>query len=100
MDGGKMTTQEIKDPVGISDNGVRSYIPPTFNFELRNSSGRLIATVSQVVWPDRNLTDYDAVATLSADGKRAKGMLSEYDAGPQARESGIRFTIGDVVMTE
>ncbi|MFC8447777.1 hypothetical protein [Kitasatospora sp. NPDC057223] len=92
-----MTGQQVDQPVRITDNGVRSFIPPTFCFELHHESGSLVATVSEVLLAARNVSDFEALELLRAEGLRATGTLSEYDAGPQARQAGLRFTIRNTV---
>ncbi|MDT0443517.1 SAM domain-containing protein [Streptomyces johnsoniae] len=90
-----MTDEAVEQPVSVTDNGVRSFLPPTFCFDLHDRSGILVATVSGVAWPQAGLADFEAVARLTVEGLRATGVVSEYDAGPQARTSGRRFLIRD-----
>ncbi|MCX4968004.1 hypothetical protein OHA98_25235 [Streptomyces sp. NBC_00654] len=93
-----MTSQQVALPVRVSDNGVRSFIPPTFCFELHDRAGTLVSTVSRVVWTERNTEDFDAVALLRAGRVLAAGgHIDSYDAGPQAREPGFVFTFADTV---
>lgn len=93
-----MTERRVEQAVRVVDNGVRSFIPPTFCFELRDESRNLVATVSQVIWAEENVADFDALETLRSEGLRATGTISEYDAGPQARRVGRRFTIRNTVV--
>jgi hypothetical protein len=89
-------TIQVDEPVKVTDNGVRSFIPPTFCFDLHNAAGQLVDTVSQVVidvFEQRGLRDFDAVAWLDQSRLWALGSISEYDAGPEARVPGKRFTI-------
>ncbi len=79
------------------DNGVRSFIPPTFCFELIDASEVLVATVSRVTWHGRGLSDFDATTALQSESLWVTGSVSDYDAGPQARETGRGFTITDSV---
>lgn len=89
-----MATQSIDSPVEVRDNGVRSFIPPSFCFDLRSSSGGVVATVSQIVLTVRgNLEDFGALDFLNQNELLAVGSISEYDAGAQAREPGRRFTV-------
>ncbi|WP_331736456.1 hypothetical protein OG426_54590 (plasmid) [Streptomyces canus] len=85
-------TEEQVDHVQVSDNGVRSFIPPTFCFDLTSGSGERIATVSQIVMSD-GTADFEALKTLTRKGLRVSGTVSDYDAGPQARITGRRFVI-------
>lgn len=86
----------IDEPVRISDNGIRSFIPPTFCFDLRNAAGELVKTVSRVVLIDPSLSDYDAVAYLSQNHLWVTGEVTDYDAGPEARETGLSFTVRSI----
>ncbi|MFG3254666.1 hypothetical protein [Streptomyces sp. NPDC048172] len=91
-----MTTgpRAVETPVRVVDNGVRSFVPPTFCFELWDAAGNHVATVSRVVMSDpddRELADFDAVATLGET--RFLGRIDPYDAGPDARGQGARFTV-------
>jgi hypothetical protein len=89
-------TVRVDEPVEVSDNGVRSFIPPTFCFELHNTAGRLVDTVSQLIIeaPEhRGLRDFDALAVLDQLSLWTLGNIAEYDAGPQARVLGKRFKI-------
>ncbi|GAA2094095.1 hypothetical protein GCM10009801_61840 [Streptomyces albiaxialis] len=73
---------------------MRSFVPPTFCFELWDEEGRHVATVSRVVVSDpndRELTDFDALTSL--DEPRYLGRIDPYDAGPDARGQGARFTV-------
>jgi hypothetical protein len=88
-----VTDQPIDQFVRVVDNGVRSFIPPTFCFDLVDESGALVATVSRISWNARNLSDFDAVTALQSESLGVTGIISEYDAGPQARKSGQGFTI-------
>src|SRR4051812_47225335 len=96
-----MARQSIDSPVEVRDNGVRSFIPPSFCFELRSRSGDIVATVSQIVLAVPGNTqgdkDFSALDFLSQNGLLAVGNISEYDAGSQAREPGRRFTITGLV---
>ncbi|MEE1738191.1 hypothetical protein [Streptomyces sp. BE147] len=93
-----MTAQQVTLPVRVSDNGVRSFIPPTFCFELHDRTGTLVFTVSRVVWTERSTEDFDAVALLRAGRLLAAGgHIESYDAGPQAREPGLVFTFAATV---
>jgi hypothetical protein len=90
----------VDEPVKITDNGVRSFLPPTFCFELRNINGHLVDTVSQlvVVAPEQEgLRDFDALALLDRFRLWALGRILEYDAGPEARIPGRRFEISQCV---
>ncbi len=89
-----MTEGTVERPVRVVDNGRRSFIPPTFCFELRDAaSDAPVATVSHVVLSHPPRGDFDAVRHLTDEGLAATGVISRYDAGPQAREPGLRFTI-------
>jgi hypothetical protein len=91
-----MDTVVVDQPVEVVDNGKRCFIPPCFNFELRGQDGTLVATVSRVVLDVegfRGVRDFDALHVLSSCGALALGIISDYDAGPEARETGREFTI-------
>lgn len=88
-----MNEQRIDRPVRVSDNGVRSFIPPTFCFDLIDDAGVRVATVSRVVLDSPPLRDFDLVATFTREHLRATGAIAAYDAGEQAREAGRCFTI-------
>lgn len=90
-----MADRNVDDPAHVTDNGVRSFIPPTFCFELRSRQGNLIATVSRVLLIDDGglRTDSDAVAELQRAELLAVGIIEVYDAGPQARSAGEQFTV-------
>jgi hypothetical protein len=87
----------VAEPVTVADNGVRSFVPPTFCFELRDGKGELVATVSQIVMPGIELTDFDLITEVTRAGALLTGTITPYDAGPTARRPGSRFTITDVV---
>ncbi|RDI50119.1 hypothetical protein [Nocardia mexicana] len=88
-------TEKIVEPVRITDNGVRSFIPPTFCFELRDLGDTLVETVSRVIHGERR--DFDVVADLRLRHMAALGRITDYDAGPQARVPGKQFTIDQVI---
>ena len=96
-----MATLAITTPVEVRDNGVRSFIPPTFCFELVTANCEIVDTVSAVSLqgraPPRNVEDFDAAKYLSDSALMALAEVSEYGAGPQARELGRRFTVTEVV---
>ena len=86
----------------VIDNGIRSFIPPTFCFELRNADDELVETVSRVGLAQESgaefdAADLDAVEELQRRGLMARGVTEDYDAGPQARIAGRRFTITELV---
>ncbi|MDJ1135010.1 hypothetical protein [Streptomyces iconiensis] len=91
-----MTHRTVHTPVRVVDNGVRSFLPPTFCFELWDETGALVATVSQVVLADqddREMTDFEALGALHGEELRAVGRIDPYDAGPGAPSPGARFTV-------
>lgn len=89
-----MTAQKVDQAVTVLDNGIRSFIPPNFCFELVDRSGALFAIVSEVVVADNtDIRDFDAVALLEREQAWATGEIEEYDAGPKAQKNGMRFTI-------
>lgn len=87
----------VDEPVIVVDNGVRSFIPPTFCFELRAEDDSLVDTVSRVVLRDADLYDFAAVEELARKGLRAAGEVHNYDAGPQAQIPGKSFEIDRTV---
>jgi hypothetical protein len=97
MGSDELTEQRIDQPVKLTDNGVRSFIPPTFCFELHDETGNVIATVSQIIWTEQGASDFEVVGRLESSCLRATGIVSEYEAGPQARQPGRRFAIHGVV---
>ncbi|WP_157254617.1 hypothetical protein [Nonomuraea typhae] len=88
-------TVPLVEPVQVSDNGVRSFIPPTFCFVLRDHTGQPVDVVSSllITMEARQLRDYDALALLERFGLWCVGSVDEYDAGPQAQTPGRRFSI-------
>lgn len=92
----ELTEKTIDQPVRLADNGVRSFIPPTFCFDLLDETGSAIATVSQIVWAEQGISDFEAVGRLESSNLRVTGTISEYESGTQARQSGRRFTIRSV----
>jgi len=92
-----MSGLEIDEPVIVVDNGVRSFIPPTFCFELRAEDDSVVDTVSRVVLREADLLDFDVIEELTRKGLRATGEVRAYDAGPQARSSGKSFEINRTV---
>ncbi|MER5886160.1 hypothetical protein ABT160_20250 [Streptomyces sp. NPDC001941] len=94
----------VDRPVRVVDNGLRSFVPPAFCFELRDAvAGTLIATVSRVVLGGRGagvpaLQDFEAVGHLEATGRAVTGVITPYDAGPSAREPGLCFTTEEVEL--
>jgi hypothetical protein len=96
-----METRDINLPVKVTDNGLRSFIPPCFCFELRDHSNTLVEIVSQVVLEvaDRpRLRDFEVLDMLHQNGLSTLGTISDYDAGSEARETGRRFTILQIVQ--
>ena len=79
------------------DNGVRCFLPPCFNFELRGSSGDLLTIVSEVVLvldaAQAAKRDFDAIDYMSINGLVAVGRVVEYDAGGTAKTVGRRFEV-------
>lgn len=90
-------TSRIDEPVHVTDNGVRSFIPPAFCFDLRDPAGVLAQTVSRLRWDTEALEDFDVVAELERRGAAAVGAVTEYDAGPMARTPGRQFTVAEAV---
>ncbi|MFE7072533.1 hypothetical protein ACFU96_20880 [Streptomyces sp. NPDC057620] len=87
----------VEEPVRVVDNGIRSFIPPTYCFELRDTAGGIVATVSQVVMTDSTLTNFNLLAALSRDDAQVVGKIASYDPGASARCPGARFTITGVI---
>jgi hypothetical protein len=90
----------VDQPVEVVDNGARCFIPPCFSFDLRDTAGTLVATVSQVVLEAEvcpGAQDFDAIDALRQPRMLALGAISDYDPGPEAREVGRRFTKKRVV---
>jgi len=91
------TVRRVDQPVKVTDNGIRSFVPPTFCFDLHDASGVLVDTVSQLIMDapeQRGLRDFEALALLDRFGLLAIGLISEYDSGPQAQGvPGKRFSI-------
>jgi hypothetical protein len=58
--------------------------------------GHRIQLVLQVTGQPQ-VRDFDALGILDRDKLLALGDISEYDAGPQAREAGRRFSITGLV---
>lgn len=91
-----MTDRVVDVPVAVRDNGIRSFVPPTFCFELRAVDNQLVDTVSQllvVAETQKGLRDFDVLALLDRFGLLALGRISEYDAGPEAMVPGKRFLV-------
>jgi hypothetical protein len=85
--------------VVVVDNGVRSFIPPNFCFELRDQDGAIVTTVSRVVLDVPRysaLEDFEALELLGRENHTVTGSVSDYDAGPEAREQGRMFTVRSV----
>jgi hypothetical protein len=103
-----MSERTVPVPVRVVDNGVRSFVPPTFCFELWDEKGNRVATVSQVVMADeddRELADFEALDALGpgsgAGGQvRVLGRIDPYEAGGEARAQGARFTVTETVRTD
>jgi hypothetical protein len=91
----------VSSPVELRDNGVRSFLPPNFCFELRDASGNVVATVSRLILEVEGQTepmkDFDALEFLHTNQLMALGDISEYDAGPEAREPGRQLSISRFV---
>jgi hypothetical protein len=86
----------IDTPVVVRDNGIRSFIPPSYCFDLVDGSGDVVEVVSAIALRGQglpDLADFDAVKYLGDNNLVALGEVAEYDAGPQAREPGRRFTV-------
>jgi len=95
-----MATTLITQPVDIRDNGVRSFIPPSFCFELVAATGEILDVVSAVGFRGRDhpdLTDFEAANHLAKNGLMSLGEVSEYDAGRESREAGRRYTVTEVI---
>ncbi|MFI6497988.1 hypothetical protein [Nonomuraea typhae] len=88
-------TVPLEEPVQVSDNGVRSFIPPTLCFVLRNRSGDPVDVVSSllITMDARQFRDFEALALLDQFGLWCIGSVDEYDAGPEAQAPGRRFSI-------
>jgi hypothetical protein len=98
-----MADQVVAVPVSLRYNGVTSFIPPTFCFDLIDAAGETVATVSDVVIdvPSRGSAVHglEAIEALREDGALAVGSISEYDAGATARQQGRRFTVLRLINT-
>jgi hypothetical protein len=93
-----MTGQKtIDQPVTIVDNGIRSFIPPTFCFELFTDTGERVAVVSRLEAAGSGLCDFDVLEALRGRSLRAIGLVEPYDAGPEARREGLRFVVRGTV---
>ena len=91
-----MGADRLNQPVSIADNGLRCFIPPCFNFEIRGQSGSLVTTVSQLVlnapgYP--RVQDFEALEVLNRNRLLCAGTIEDYDPGPEAKETGRRFTM-------
>ncbi|MDA0631859.1 hypothetical protein OUY22_00380 [Nonomuraea sp. MCN248] len=83
--------------VRIIDNGLRSFVPPCFCFELRAGpgEGHLVATVSQIVLPTGEVLEsgFAAGQELGLEpGAPHDGFIEPYEAGPRG-DRGARFTV-------
>lgn len=84
-----MSARTVPAPVRVIDNGVRSFVPPTFCFELWDEDGNHVATVSQLVMADeddRELADFEALDALESgrgagDQVRVLGRIDPYEVG-------------------
>lgn len=92
-----MTSTPINQPVKVIDNGIRSFIPPNFCFELLLESGDRLDLVSRLEVTGIDLRDFDVLEMLRQGSYRALGFISEYEAGPEARKIGRQFTIQKVI---
>lgn len=83
----------------MRDNGVRSFVPPTFRFELVDvHDGTVVRTVSRVSLPSLGATDDGAVAELERRQLWAAGSVSEYDVEPAGQGvKGLAFDISRTV---
>ena len=88
----------VDAPVTVRDNGVRSFVPPTFCFELHDAvDDHLVDTVSALLITTPSLQfgfrDFEVIAFLQQHKLHALGTISSYDAGPPANELGKQFSI-------
>ncbi|WP_326806925.1 hypothetical protein OHB04_05390 [Streptomyces sp. NBC_01775] len=114
-----MSARTVPAPVRVIDNGVRSFVPPTFCFELWDEDGNHVATVSQLVMADeddRELADFEALDALESgrgagDQVRVLGRIDPYEVGGtgdavgaggggEDRDPGARFTVTETVRTD
>lgn len=99
-----LTEQERQHigPVVLRDNGVRSFIPPCFCWELINASGHVVATVSDVEYGIQNLGEADINPTKAEilEGKvKVVGILQNYSvlSAANVSENGVRFLIKEII---
>lgn len=74
-------------PVSIEDNGLTSFVPPCFHWELRDSRGRLVETVSDI---DSSLVS-SSVGEIVVKRMAVSGRLEAYPL-PHG-QTGVRFVI-------
>ena len=86
-----MATLAITTPVVVRDNGVRSFIPPTFCFELVTANCEIVDTVSAVSLqgraPPRNVEYFDAAKYLSDSALMALVKFPNMVQGPRHESS-------------
>ena len=89
----------VERAVHIIDNGIRSYVPPNFCWELRDSEDRLFQIVSEVDFSFLALQPTEAETIFGKLIQKkilAKGVIEEYVAEPTGK-IGKRFFVREVV---
>ncbi len=95
-----MSEQPVDTPVLVTDNGLRSFLAPTFCFDLTDAQGRLVATVSELVLPnDPQVVDFAALEIINQQGPWALGLITEHDVGNREGVLGRWFTVTQLLPT-
>ena len=78
--------RQIREPVFLRDNGLTSFIPPCFKWELRGGAGDLLVVVS-----DLDLSSIDGASPRELEDEQSllEGYIEEYETEQGA--AGLRF---------
>lgn len=85
--------------VKIVDNGLRSFVPPCFCFDL-HAETEVIDTVSQIALPSSELLECGFSRANEGHfdpSNYHSGVIEHYEAGPRG-EQGKRFVITETVQ--
>ena len=72
--------------VRVFDNGLRSFLPPCFCYQLYGADNAKQATVSEVLFPNQDVTLQDCIKCALP----VSGQLVEYDC-QASRTKGLRL---------
>jgi hypothetical protein len=93
-----MAKRDIAMGITVRDNGVRSFVPPNYCFELVDSQGNVVDVVSEVVIEESGEKNFDAISLLLNSDDFVTGYVEDYDPQSPSGQQGLRLVVSGLHM--